>query len=141
MIKRNRILVAVSIVTAFLALGLFADEFVKLPGINAEDQHARGCIDCHTRSGDSDYRLNTTLEEMSGHPPIDASVKVVPTDCTMCHKAGLSAAALSTITHKSHYQNPSENGFVNYYQGQCLECHRLNVSTGAMSVKNGPKNW
>ena len=139
--QRNRFFVILAVLIAVSAIVLTADDLVQLPGVNAEDQHANGCVDCHTVNGDNDYRLNVSLKEVDGHPPIDMMVKTVPTDCMTCHKAGAYAGALSTITHKSHFANPGENHFISYYQGQCLECHSLNLTTGAMTVKSGPKNW
>ena len=117
------------------------DSVIKLSGITTTDEHPNGCVDCHKVSGNDDFRLNVSLKEVAGHPPIDAMVKTLPNDCMTCHKAGAYAGALSTITHKSHYANPGENNFIAYYQGQCLECHSLNLTSGAMSVKSGPKNW
>ena len=139
--QRNRFLVIIAVLIAVTALTLTADDLTKLPGINADDQHANGCVDCHNVDGDNDYRLNVSLKKISGHPPIDAMVKTLPNDCMMCHKAGAYAGPLSTITHKSHYANPTENEFISNYQGQCLECHSLNLTTGMMTVKSGSKNW
>ena len=139
--QRNRLFVIIAVLFAASALTIAADDLVQLPGINADDQHVKGCIDCHGASGDNDYRLNVSLKGISGHPPIDAIVKTLPNDCTMCHKAGAKAGALSTLIHKAHYANPAENHFIASYQGQCLECHSLNLTTGVMTVKSGPKNW
>jgi len=138
--QRSRIFVVVAVFIAVVALSLAADG-IQLPGVNAEDAHPNGCVDCHSQGADSDSRLNVSLKELSGHPPIDAMVKTVPDDCMTCHKAGAYAGALSTITHKSHYANPDENYFVTGYGGLCLECHSVNLTTGMVSVKNGPKNW
>ena len=83
--KKMRIIAIVAALAAVLALGLLADEFAKLPGINTEDQHPNGCVDCHKVSGDSDFRLNVSLKEVSGHPPIDSMVNVLPifgVDCS-----------------------------------------------------------
>lgn len=139
MTKRTRFIVAVTVMVAVTAFGLWAQEHVKLPGINSEDQHPNGCVDCHKISGDSDYRLNVSLREVAGHPAIDSIVNTLPDDCMMCH--GSYAAKLNTITHTSHYANPEENHFVAYYGGQCLECHSIDVDTGKTDVKSGPKNW
>ena len=139
--QRKRIFIIFALLIAVSAITLTADSHIMLPGVNAEDKHPNGCIDCHSQGADGDYRLNVSLKELSGHPPIDAMVKTLPNDCMTCHKAGAYAGPLSSITHKSHYANPGENHFVSGYGGQCLECHSLNLTTGAMSVKSGPKNW
>ena len=113
----------------------------RLPGITAEDEHPNGCVSCHAQSGDNDYRLNVSVNAISGHPPITAIVKTIPKDCGVCHRPNVPAGPINTQTHKIHYENPSENVFVTVYKGQCLECHALNTATGAMSIKQGPKNW
>ena len=117
-----------------------ADEMVlKLSGITVKDEHPNGCVDCHKVSGGNDYRLNVELG--SGHPDISKIVRTVPNDCSMCHKANTKAGALNLQTHKIHYQNPANNNFVKAYQGDCLTCHSLDLATGVMKVKSGPKNW
>ncbi len=137
--RRTRIVTVVIVLIAAVGIGLSAQAIAKLPGITTEDQHPQGCVDCHTQSSSGDHRLNVALKEVSGHPAIDSIVNTVPNDCMMCH--GSYAAKLNTITHTAHYKNPEENHFVGYYAGQCLECHSLDLSTGTMSVKSGPKNW
>ncbi len=137
--KRTRYSIIIVTMIVVAAFSLWAQDLAKLPGINAEDEHPQGCVDCHTAGDGRDSRLNVSLEELEGHPPVDNIVKTVPDDCMMCH--GANASNLSTITHASHYQNPEENYFVANYDGQCLECHSLNIESGRMSVKNGPKNW
>ena len=137
------------IILFFAVLALFlgaavlasAQETLKLSGITTTDEHPNGCVDCHTQSGDNDYRLSTELKNLSGHPDVTKIVKTVPKDCAMCHKPNSSAGPLNLQVHKIHFQNPGENHFIEYYQGECLACHSLDLSTGEMSVKSGPKNW
>ena len=111
-----------------------------LPGITTADEHPNGCVDCHVQTGDNDYRLNTELAASDKHPDVSAIIRTVPTDCLMCHKEGAPAGALSVLVHKNHYENPEENHFIAYYQGECLQCHTLEAN-GVMRVKSGPKNW
>ncbi len=133
-------LIALFVLGGALALTWAADT-PALSGITVEDEHPNGCVDCHRNAGEGkDYRLNGALEEMD-HPDVSALVKTVPQDCGMCHKAGTPTGSLSLRVHKIHYEEPSENHFIAYYQGECLACHTLNTATGVMSVKNGPKNW
>ena len=114
----------------------------RLPGVTVEDAHPNGCVSCHAVAGDgADHRLNVGMKELSGHPPIDAIVKTLPQDCGMCHRPNVPAGELSQVLHLSHYQTPAENIFVTIYKGQCLECHTVNTATGAMGIKQGPKNW
>jgi len=139
MTKSVRLIVAVATMIAVVAIGLWAQDRVQLPGINAEDQHPQGCVDCHRESDSRDSRLNVSLRKVAGHPPIDTIVNTVPDDCNMCH--GSYASPLNTITHTAHYANTEENHFVSSYKGQCLECHSIDTSTGKTGVKSGPKNW
>lgn len=113
----------------------------KLSGITADDSHPNGCVDCHAQRGDQDLRLGTGLKYNPKHPDMTGKVNVVPQDCAMCHQPGEEAGALSAISHKAHYKNPTQNKFIMYYQGECLACHRLDMSTGIMKMKNAPKNW
>ena len=132
--------------TLFLVIGFLAVGFVAaadspfLPGLTVADDHPNGCVDCHKISGENDYRLNTDLAA-EGHVDISMIVRTVPNDCYMCHKEGAAAGALNELTHASHYKNPAENHFVEFYQGACLQCHSLDAETGVMGVKSGPKNW
>lgn len=112
---------------------------LRLPGVNTEDKHPNGCVDCHANQGEGrDYRLNVSIED---HPDITAVAKTLPKDCGMCHRPNVAAGPLNKQTHALHYQNPSENVFVTVYGGHCLECHAVNSETGEMSIKQGPKNW
>jgi len=111
-----------------------------LPGITVADDHPNGCVDCHSNQGEGkDYRLNVSLAKLGKHPKIDAIVKKVPNDCLMCHKAG--ANALSLVLHKAHYEKGADSAFVKFYQGACLNCHQLDLASGKMTEKSGPKNW
>ncbi len=112
-----------------------------LPGVTVKDEHPNGCVDCHRQTERGDYRLNAEVAKVKGHPNIDRIVKTAPNDCLMCHKAGAKAGPLSQVVHKIHFSDPSENHFVSHYQGACLNCHAIDLSTGAMSVKSGAKNW
>ncbi len=144
----NRMRVGLVIVVSLVVLGgavvvlsaASAGNAPFLPGINGKDDYPNGCVDCH-KNADKDYRINAELANVSGHPKIDKIVKTVPKDCTLCHKAGGKAPALNLVSHKTHYAKPAENAFVTNYQGSCLHCHALDLNTGAMSVKSGPKNW
>ena len=136
------LLVAAGVVTATLFLVAADNNKPFLPGVTVKDEHPNGCIDCHKNQGEGrDYRLNVEVANVDGHPKIDSIVKKVPNDCLMCHKEGAKAGPLNLITHKDHYRNPSENHFIAYYQGACLNCHSVDTASGVMSIKSGPKNW
>jgi hypothetical protein len=111
-----------------------------LPGITVADDQPNGCVDCHSNQGEGkDYRLSVSLAKLVKHPKIDAIVKKVPNDCLMCHKAG--ANALNLVLHKAHYGKGADSAFVKFYQGACLNCHKLDIASGNTTVKSGPKNW
>jgi hypothetical protein len=112
-----------------------------LPGITGKDENPNGCVDCHVNAGGKDLRITAELANIKGHPKVDKIVKTVPKDCMVCHKASGKGGELNLVIHKAHYAKPSENAFVTSYQGSCLHCHALNMDTGAMTVKSGPKNW
>ena len=119
-----------------------AGDAAYLPGITSKDAFPNGCVDCHTNQGEGkDYRITAELAKINGHPKVDKIVKVVPKDCLMCHKAGPKPPVFSQAMHMVHFQKPTENPFVTVYKGACLNCHSLDLATGEMSVKSGPKNW
>ena len=72
---------------------------------------------------------------------VTAIVKKVPNDCLMCHKEGGKVEALQLVLHKAHYGKGADSAFVKFYQGACLNCHKLDIASGSMSEKSGPKNW
>ena len=127
---------------AIVIAGAEDEAGVKLPGITAADEHPNGCVDCHANAGEGqDHRLNISVNEIEDHPDITAIVKTVPKDCGMCHRPNVAAGPLNLQAHRIHYEDPSENHFIEFYAGQCLECHGLNNETGVVAVKQGPKNW
>jgi hypothetical protein len=113
---------------------------VSLPGLNAADDFPNGCVSCHKVGSDGDQRL-TVLLAAKKHVNIAALVRTVPEGCIVCHKEGGQAAPLNTHTHWIHYINPEKNRFVTEYRGSCLACHTLDLKTGIVKQKTGPKNW
>jgi hypothetical protein len=113
-----------------------------LPGITVADEHPNGCVDCHSDQGQGkDYRLNVSLAKIQGHPKIDAIVKQVPQGCMICHKEAGKAGPLSIVLHKAHYEKGADSPFVQFYQGACLNCHKLDTASGKLTLKSGAKNW
>lgn len=113
-----------------------------LPGITAKDEHPNGCVDCHIKIDETkDYRLVNLPKTVKGHPDISKIVKKLPEGCELCHNGKSKAPDLPLVLHKIHFKGGAENHFVAFYQGQCLNCHQLNMETGAMTVKSGPANW
>ncbi|MGA2642185.1 MAG: hypothetical protein ABSG21_14930 [Spirochaetia bacterium] len=113
-----------------------------LPGVAAKDPFPNGCVDCHKDQGDGkDFTVIAELAKISGHPKIDKIAKVVPKDCLICHKGGPKPPVFNQAMHRVHFQKPAENRFITEYKGACLNCHSLDLTTGEMSMKSGPKNW
>ena len=136
------VFLAVGLAGALLALTAAAAAAPVLPGINAKDNLPNGCVDCHKKDGANDYRLNTALKEIKGHPDITKIVKTLPADCALCHKGGAGkAASIAQVAHEFHYKDAAKNVFVTVYGGQCLNCHALTADNGTMRVKSGAANW
>ncbi len=110
----------------------------KLPGDAGPGPYAQGCVDCHVAEGAGD--IGTLLAAMR-HPNVDDDTKSVPGDCTDCHSDEVGFTPLGDLSHMLHYENPAENAFVQEYGGNCLHCHAIDVATGTVTVKSGPKNW
>lgn len=134
---------------SFITIGVFAILFSVvfnlsadgLQGINAADTNPNGCVSCHKQNNGADYRLNTMMGDMDDHPSITKMVNNVPQDCMMCHGKDSYGGELSAVVHEAHFEDPDENHFISYYGGDCLNCHSMNVRTGTVTVKSGPKNW
>jgi len=130
------------VMVILFAGALWAADITPLAGITVDDQHPNGCVDCHVKVNDEkDYRIPAELKHVEKHPPIEKIVKIVPNDCLKCHKEGTKPGAFNQVIHKVHFSNPKENHFVAHYNGDCLNCHTLNMNTYKMSVKSGPANW
>jgi len=136
------LLLAAAVVAGTLVLMGQAKPKAFLPGLTVADEHPNGCVDCHKNQGaDKDYRLNVSLAKIQGHPKIDAIVKKLPDSCMICHKAGGKVSPLNIMLHKVHYEKGAENPFVQFYQGACLNCHKLDAASGKLTMKSSAKNW
>ena len=143
-IKSTIVLLSVVMIAMVMATSLNAAPAAPIPGLTAADEHPKGCVDCHQNLGaGKDYRITTGLAGIKGvkHPDISKMVKNVPTDCFMCHKTGSKTPALSIVLHKAHFADPASNPFVTFYQGACLNCHKLTPATGVIGLKAAPANW
>jgi len=135
------VLVAAGLFVAALS-GTAAGNVPPLPGINAPDLQAKGCVDCHINAGGKDFRLTKVLEGIKGgHPDVSKLVKNVPMDCLKCHYASAMAPVLGSMTHRNHYQNQVNNDFLIKDKGSCLSCHLVDINSGKVAVKNAPANW
>ena len=100
-----------------------------LPGITAKDEYPLGCVDCHKNEG-RDRTVASVLGKAKDHPNVAKLVKTVPTDCTMCHKAGTKVPELNLVIHTVHFRELATNPFVTSYGGVCLTCHAYSVTGG-----------
>ena len=97
-----------------------------------------GCVDCH--NGDMAATIGTLLDGL-GHMPVDDMVETVPDDCMECHGEAGGAWMMSEMSHVLHFEDPTSNAFVIDHGGNCLSCHVMDVETGEVQVKSGPRNW
>lgn len=110
-----------------------------IPGITAEDTRPNGCTDCHRKvSPDRDYSLAAEIAAMvkaGTHPRVsDRLMQDLPKQCTTCHKPD-SKVPFGEVMHKAHLVGGAENHFITNYQGQCMNCHKLDPQTGSITVK------
>jgi hypothetical protein len=141
--KVGVVLVALLAAVVLFPSGLAAqDAKVFLPGILAADDYPNGCVDCHKNEGDAiPWKLNLMLARIQGHPKVDAIVKTAPKDCAMCHKEGAKMGALYSVVHRAHFAKKADSLFIKQFHGACLNCHTMDLATGLVSIKSGPKNW
>ena len=149
--KSSRTIALVVIAAVFAVaspLAIFAADTppaAYLPGLLQADQTPNGCVSCHAKHGDKDYTLPAEVKNVKGHPDISKIVKVAPTDCEKCHKDTGKIPSIAKVVHKVHFgptaDNTAKNHFVTAYAGSCLNCHKLDLTTGDMSIKTGNANW
>lgn len=134
-----------------------------IPGITAPDQKPNACVNCHKNyPGQFDGRLSTHVKEwaskgvdphllekaqstmppgikLSGkHPDVSAIVKVIPTDCLMCHSGSSpKVPQFRKLIHRIHLTGGEENHFLMNYGGTCTHCHKLDQDTGTWSIGSG----
>lgn len=143
--RTTAILVIAAVLAVASPLALFAADAppaAYLPGILQADGTPNGCVSCHQKVGDKDYTIPAELKNIKGHPDVSKMVKSVPDGCAVCHKEGAKIPSLAKVVHMVHFgPDATKNVFVQHYSGSCLNCHKLDVTTGAMSVKTGKANW
>ena len=141
--KAGWFILALLAAVVFFPSGLAAqDGGAFLPGILQADAYPNGCVDCHKNEGDAiPLKVNLMLAKRQAHPKVDAIVKVVPKDCAMCHKEGAKMGTLFSVVHKAHFAKKADSLFVKQFRGACLNCHDMDLATGLVSIKGGPKNW
>lgn len=124
-----------------IALATTALIFAAGVGVSsAGDMYPEGCVSCHVESETGDMRIGTLLQAL-GHKKVDRMVETVPTDCLECHSEDGGFPPLWEFIHPIHFEDPANNKFVVDYEGKCTHCHAMDVDTGEVTLKSGPKNW
>jgi len=138
-----------------------------IPGITAEDQYPRACIDCHINYAamNRDTRLSTltaqwaegvppelleTARAVAGsnvqlkgvHPHVrDAVLRDIPDSCLSCHEHNARhTPPLARLLHEIHLGGGGEAIFLRVFQGECTHCHKMNKTTGEWRIPSGPED-
>lgn len=101
----------------------------KLVAIQAStvDKAPEGCASCHKKvADDKDYRLETEVKKIKGHPTVSATTVK---ECMMCHSSG--NKPFKQVLHRIHMKSDI---FKNNYGASCTNCHSRSPD-GVMSVK------
>ncbi len=137
----------------------------QVPGITADDMFPNACVDCHINMTDInlDVRLSSIFKrwtekvepkfvekaqsavpkgmKLKGkHPALNDGFKDIPATCLECHsKTSKQAPPFDKMMHGLHLTGGGENPFMTLFQGECTHCHKLNQSTGGMSIPSAPE--
>jgi hypothetical protein len=127
-------------IAMLFALAAFFALVLPFSAFAADDKYPNGCVSCHTGAKMS---LPTLIKaKVPAHADISKIVTSVPDKCTMCHKAGAKAGALSAVVHKVHsIKDPGATVAVSAFTGNCLNCHAIDAKTNTAVIKKAPKNW
>lgn len=131
----------------------------KIPGITAKDSYPRACVDCHVTRAGMPGALSATMKQWATKvdPAVLAKaqasapkgmtlkgkhflapVKDVPTACLKCHAKGSKVAPpFASMMHAIHLTGGEANPFLTTFQGECTNCHKLNLTTGEWSLPSG----
>ena len=142
--KAVGIFLAVTTVLVLFPFALAAEDSGPnfLAGILEKDDRPHGCVDCHVSEADAvTLKVNLMLAKVQRHPKVDALLKTLPNDCGMCHKEGAKMGPLPSVVHKAHFAKKADSQFIKLFQGTCLYCHTMDLASGVVSIKSGPKNW
>lgn len=145
-------------IALFVVPSLVAATARKIPGITAKDDYPKACADCHVNKKDMPGTLSADVKQWTTkvdakllakaqaaspkgmtlkgkHPNVTAMVKEVPSGCLKCHaKDSKMAPPFATLMHAIHLTGGEENRFLTMFQGECTDCHKLNITTGQWSL-------
>jgi len=131
-----------------------------IPGLTAEDQYPRACVDCHIDYADMqlDTRLSALMarwaegvdsgvleiaQDVAGpgvklmgvHPRVDEALDDIPAACFSCHQRDAKGVVpLVPLLHRVHIGGGSEAVFLRVFQGECTHCHKLDRLSGQWRV-------
>ena len=134
-----------------------------IPGITTPDRTPHACVDCHANHPEMkmDFRLTKVLaswkdsvppeilkkaqiiapdgRKLSGrHPDIKDLVRIIPTDCFMCHvRDSKVAPPFTKLLHAIHLEGGEKSHFLTRANGTCTSCHKLDEKTGTMGLGSG----
>ena len=138
-----------------------------IPGITADDQYPRACVDCHINdvAMNRDTRLSTltaqwtervpselleTARSVAGsnvqlkgvHPRVrDAVLRDIPDSCLSCHEHNARhTPPLVPLLHEIHLGSGDEAVYLRMFQGECTHCHKWNKTTGEWRIPSGPED-
>ncbi len=103
---------------------------VASPGLVAVAEEGKGCgvTNCHAIG--TKYTLAVESKNVKGHPAVPETALFE--DCLKCHKSG--KLAFGPILHKVHYHEGENHFTAERYAGKCTHCHKLDLTTGAVTV-------
>lgn len=137
----------------------------QIPGINAPDPFAGGCVSCHLNFPDKrmDARISTLMKQWTEavppallakaqaatpagvalkgkHPNVAKALGDIPKACMPCHGANAKIAPrFDRMLHALHLGGGEQSHFMTLFQGECTHCHKLNMATGEWSIPSGPE--
>jgi hypothetical protein len=140
-----------------------APNLSDIPSITTPDRTPNACINCHKNYPEmkKDFRLTAILAGWKNqtdqdifekakacapegitlkgrHPDVSSLVKVIPTDCLMCHSRNSTVAPpFAKLLHLIHLTGGAENGFLARANGTCTSCHKLDQKTGTWGLGSG----
>lgn len=139
-------------------------EVRKIPGLTTEDTRPDACVDCHANRPDRNYdgRLSTLIKSwntkvdtevllkaggtvspgvtLTGvHPDASSAFGSIPGACIRCHRSKNTAPPFDNVIHLIHLKGAEKNNFITFFQGDCTNCHKLNMTTGAWTLPSSPE--
>jgi cytochrome c553 len=134
--------------------------------VRAADAFPNGCVSCHVmdKANGTDHRLSTAMAAWIGgkveprllaksrasapagvtlkgkHPAAEDALEDIPGACLDCHDSGSKKAPpFSRLLHLVHLAGDGGNVYVTEFKSDCVNCHKLDATTGQWSMPSGPE--